>query len=187
MTDQSAPSPLARLAGAAGSAVALGGILLATAVSPTFSWSESALSDLGVAAPTALLFNGGLVLGGLLALGYAGALRRSARPVAVVYALCACSLVGVGAFPSDTAAHVPVAVAFFVLLAATLALDGVRRRATTTGRASLLLAAVSVAAWPLWFLADIGPGVAVPELLGALSLATWVVALAPPAPMRARE
>jgi hypothetical membrane protein len=187
VTDQSLRSTLARLAGAAGSAVALGGILLATAVSPTFSWTASALSDLGVAAPTALLFNGGLVLGGLLALGYTGALWRSARPVAVVYALCACALVGVGAFPSDTAPHVPAAVAFFALLAATLALDGLRRRTTATGRASLLLAAVSVAAWPLWFATGLGSGVAVPELVGALSLAAWVVALAPPAPVRARE
>jgi hypothetical membrane protein len=187
VADESPPSTLARLAGAAGSAVALGGILLATVVSPTFTWTASALSDLGVAAATALLFNGGLVLGGLLAIGYAAALRRSSPPVAAVYALCACSLVGVGAFPSNTAAHVPAAVAFFASLVATLALDGVGRRATATGRASLLLATVSVAAWPLWFASGLGPGIAVPELVGALSLAAWVVALAPPAPLRAGE
>jgi hypothetical membrane protein len=178
--------PLGRLAGPLGAVVALAGIAVAVALSPSFSWTASALSDLGVDPPTALAFNGGLVGGGCLALGYVSALRETSRAVAATYALCAVSMAGVGAFPSGDPLHYPVAVAFFVLLAATLALDGARRRATTTGRVSLLLAAVSVAAWPLWFAVGVGSGIAVPELVGALSLATWVVALAPPAPLRSR-
>ncbi|MDS0298459.1 DUF998 domain-containing protein [Halogeometricum sp. S1BR25-6] len=178
--------PLARLAGAVGTALALGGVFLAVALSPTFSWAASALSDLGVDPRTALAFNGGLLLGGGLALGYVPALREDSRAVAATYGLCAAAMAGVGAFPSDDPLHYPAAVAFFVLLAATLALDGARRRGTTTGRVSLLLATASVAAWPLWFAAGLGPGIAVPELVGALSLAAWVLALAPPAPLRSR-
>jgi hypothetical membrane protein len=178
--------PLARLAGPLGAAVALAGVFLAVALSPSFSWTASALSDLGVDPRTALPFNGGLFVGGCLALGYAPALRKDSRAVAAAYALCASAMAGVGAFPSDDPLHYPAAVAFFVLLAATLALDGVRRRGTTTGRVSLLLAAASVAAWPLWFATGLGSGIAVPELVGALSLAAWVLALAPPAPLRSR-
>ncbi|MDS0293169.1 DUF998 domain-containing protein [Halogeometricum luteum] len=174
---------LARLAGPLGAAIALAGVFLAVALSPTFSWTASALSDLGVGPRTALLFNGGLFVGGCLALGYAPLLSEDSRAVAAAYALCAVSMAGVGAFPFDDPLHYPAAVAFFALLAATLALDGVRRRGTTTGRVSLLLAVASAAAWPLWFAAGLGPGIAVPELVGALSLAAWVLALAPPAPL----
>jgi hypothetical membrane protein len=59
---------LGRASGVAFPVVSLGAILLATLVSPTFTWTGSALSDLGAfGAPTALLFNGGLVLAGLVA------------------------------------------------------------------------------------------------------------------------
>lgn len=188
MTDETDPDPrartVARLAGPLGAAVALSGIVVAVALSPSFSWTASALSDLGVDPRTALPFNGGLLVGGCLALGYVAALRRTSRAVATAYALCAVSMAGVGAFPSDEALHYPAAVSFFVFLVATLALDGAHRREATTGRVSLLLALVSAAAWPLWGLSGLGPGIAVPELVGALSLAAWVVALAPPAPLR---
>ncbi|ELZ26315.1 hypothetical protein C474_21501 [Halogeometricum pallidum JCM 14848] len=193
VTDETDPDPrarpdrpLARLAGPLGAVVALAGIAVAVALSPSFSWTASALSDLGVDPRTSLPFNGGLLVGGCLALGYVPALRDASRTVAATYALCAVAMAGVGAFPSDQPLHYPAAVSFFVLLAATLALDGARRRTTATGRVSLLLAVVSVAAWPLWGLSGLGPGIAVPELVGALSLAAWVVALAPPAPLRPR-
>lgn len=58
-------------AGVAAPLVALGEILIATLVSPSFSWASSALSDLGrPGAPTALIFNWGLIGGALLALPF---------------------------------------------------------------------------------------------------------------------
>ncbi|SFR44609.1 DUF998 domain-containing protein [Halogeometricum limi] len=177
---------VSRLAGPVGAVFALSAILVATAVSATFSWAESALSDLGVAPATALLFNGGLAVGGLVALGYSLALWTADRAVAVCYTLCAVAMILVGVFPSDTAAHYPAAVSFFLLLTLTLGVDGVRRRETTTGRVSFVLAAVSLAAWPLWWTLDVGSGIAVPEFVGAVSLAVWVVGLSPVAPLRTR-
>lgn len=164
-------------------------IVAATALAPWFSWSASALSDLGVARGTAPLFNGALLLGGLLALPYAWALRRREDghvPVsAVTFALAVLSMAGVGAFPAGTPLHVPMALAFYLLLTATLVADGVRRRRSPTGRAALAAAAVHVLGWAAW-LAGVrpGPGLALPELLGALLFVAWAVAGSPVAPAR---
>ena len=74
--------------GGATVAVTLVAIFVATLVSPAFSWTGNALSNLGVtqtAAGTGLtvvLFNGGLILGGLLGVGFAVALWRGAVSLA---------------------------------------------------------------------------------------------------------
>lgn len=175
----------ARALGAVGSLVALGGVVLATALSPTFSWTASALSDLGVRPPTALVFNGSLAVGGVVAAGYALALRRHSRLVAACYAVAAASMSLVGVFPSVTALHVPVAVAFFLALTATMAADGVARRDSRSGRLAFLLAVGHVVSWGLWLRGvRLGPGLAVPEFVGAVAFAAWVVALSSSAPLR---
>ena len=61
----------ARHAGTIAPILALGGILLATMVDPTFSWTHDALSDLGIREESALVFNGALVLGGGVGAVYA--------------------------------------------------------------------------------------------------------------------
>lgn len=179
------PRRVARALGALGSLVALAGVTLATAVSPTFSWAGSALSDLGVRPPTALLFNASLALGGAVALGYVAALRRHSGVVAACYALAVASMALVGVFPAGTALHFPVAVSFFLALTATMAADGLARRDTASGRVALTLSAAHVVSWALWLRGvRFGPGLAVPEYAGAVAFAAWVVALSPPAPLR---
>ncbi|SFG04409.1 hypothetical membrane protein [Halopelagius inordinatus] len=175
----------ARALGAVGSLVALGGVVLATALSPTFSWAASALSDLGVRPPTAPVFNGSLAVGGAVAVGYALPLGRQSRLVAACYAVAVASLSLVGVFPAGTALHVPVAVSFFVASTATMTADGVARRDSRSGRLALLLAAGHVVSWGLWLRGvRLGPGLAVPEFAGAVAFAAWVVALSSPAPLR---
>ena len=50
-------------------------ISLAIASSPQFSWTDNALSDLGVVeGVTAVLFNSGLIIGGILAIIFASGL-----------------------------------------------------------------------------------------------------------------
>ncbi|MFC6872970.1 DUF998 domain-containing protein [Halobellus marinus] len=170
-----------RLAGPAGAAVALGGVAAAIVRSPTFSWTTSALSDLGTAAETALLFNGGLVAGGVIALGYAAALRRQSISVAVGYALSIAAMIFVGVFPSGTAPHFPVAVAFFLFSTATVALDGWQRRTVLVGRLAIAGAAVHLLGWVLWGVGiRPGPGLALPELGGVALFAGWVLFFAPP-------
>lgn len=170
-----------RAAGAASPAVALGGILLATALDPTFSWTTDALSDLGVRAPSALAFNGALIAGGLLGLPYAHLLfERADRAVAVAFGVGSLCLAGVGLFPSGTALHAPVAVGFYLLATVALAGDGVARRDESTGRLTLALAAGHVLSWTTWG-AGLWPatGLALPEFVGALIVAAWVWLLGP--------
>ncbi|RDI72996.1 DUF998 domain-containing protein [Halopelagius longus] len=175
---------VARALGAFGSLVALGGVTLATVLSPTFSWPASALSDLGVRPPTALLFNASLAIGGAVALGYALALRRHSGVVAACYAVAVASMGLVGVFPAGTALHFPVAASFFVSLTATMVADGLARRGTRTGKLALALSAAHVVSWALWLRGvRFGPGLAVPEYVGAVAFAAWVVALSPPAPL----
>ncbi|MFC6825995.1 DUF998 domain-containing protein [Halopelagius fulvigenes] len=176
---------VARALGALGSLVALVGVTLATVVSPTFSWAGSALSDLGVRPPTALLFNASLALGGAVALGYALVLRRHSGVVAACYAVAVASMGLVGVFPAGAALHFPVAVSFFLSLTAAMAADGLLRLDTASGRLALTLSAAHVASWGLWLRGvRLGPGLAVPEFAGAVAFAAWVVGLSPPAPLR---
>lgn len=58
----------ARAAGLTAPPLTIGSILAATPLSPAFSWTGSALSDLGVAPETAAVFNGGLPRAGAGAL-----------------------------------------------------------------------------------------------------------------------
>jgi hypothetical membrane protein len=174
-------------AGVAAPAVAVGSILLATLVSPTFTWTGSALSDLGApGAPTAALFNGGLVLGGALALPFAVRLVGAARNRLEVaggglFGLAALALAGVGAFPLDTPQHAPVAIAFFLLLSLSLwtygagnAVAGDRR----LGAVTALLGLLNLAAWVVYAALFDGLGLALPEAVGTAVLAAWSVGTA---------
>ena len=183
-----------RLAVAAGSlavAVSLVGIPVVTLVAPGFAWPADALSDLGVTPSTAALFNGTLLFTAALGLPYAWALWNGAtgwaRLPSLLFAPSLLLLGGVGAFPSGHPLHFPSAVGFYLGLTATLTVDGLVRRGTTTGRTAFLLAALHLGQWWLWVEGvRVGPGLAVPEFVGAAVLSVWVLALSPVAPLRGR-
>ncbi|WP_225917729.1 DUF998 domain-containing protein [Halobaculum rubrum] len=185
---------VAAASGAGAMIAALGGIAVAVALAPWFSVTTNALSDLGVAdrAAVATAFNGGLLLGGAVALAYAWALwaaagTRGARLVAVEFGVAALLMAGVGAFPSGTSLHFPVALGFYLVVTLVLATDGAVRRTTTAGRLALAAAGVHVAQWWFWIAGvRFGSGLAIPELVGALVLAAWVLALSPVAPLTNR-
>jgi hypothetical membrane protein len=178
---------LSRLAGPAAVAVTLCGVAAAVALSPEFSWTESALSDLGTAPRTAPAFNGALVAGGALGVGFAPALwRRAGGPLGVAstvaFAAAMVAMAGVGLFPMGTALHLPAAVAFYLFATAAMALDGAGARADQRGRAGVGLAAVHLLAWVAWAGGlGAGAGLAVPETVGALLFAGWVWLCSPPA------
>lgn len=172
------------LSGFAAPVVALSAIFVATVVSPTFSWASSALSDLGVTPETALLFNGGLVVGALLALPYTAVLWDAdpeplSRAAAVAFALAAVFMGFVGVFPSGHPFHFPVAVAFYLLVTATMTIDGVARRGTTTGNVALRQAAIHLLVWAGWIYGYVPGGLAVPEIVGAAMFCVWVLLLSP--------
>lgn len=170
-----------RAAGVASPAVAIGGILLATLLDPTFSWTGDALSDLGIRPSSALAFNGALILGGLLGVPYAHLLfERTRRAVAVAFGAGTLCLAGVGLFPIGSALHAPTAIGFFLLATVAMAVDGVARRSEATGRATLGLAAGHVVSWVTWGagLWSVS-GLALPEFVGALIVAAWIWRLGP--------
>jgi hypothetical membrane protein len=166
-------------------------ILLATLVSPVFAWTDNALSNLGVTttaagtALTAAIFNGGLVVGGVIGLVFAVVLAESAptlggRAVGLLFGLAMVTMGAVGVFPQNRPLHVPVAVSFYLLLSVALWGDGLVsliRGWRSRGIAGLALGAVNALGWVVWALA--GPvtreGLALPEILGAAALSVWAV------------
>lgn len=180
---------LGAAAGIGAAIVTLGGVLAATVVSPSFSWTRDALSDLGVTPGVAVLFNGSLVAGGALALPFAWHLRASAsdrlrRWAATVLAASFVLMAGVGAVPAGRPLHLPLAVGSFGAFTVAFLLDGagaLRAGQRRWGVASVGLAAGHVAAWVVWGVAGPAAGVtglALPETAGALALAGWTVATA---------
>jgi len=181
---------VARASGVAAVAVAFAGILAAVASAPWFSWASNALSDLGVAGGlTAALFNYSLVAAGALALPFAWWLATAADSrfgalTAVGFAVTGACMAGVGLFPSDTGLHVPAAAGTYLGLTYTLALDAsdaVLVDAPRRALAGLWGALGHVTTWLVWAVAGSGVGItglALPEVVGALLLAAWVVARA---------
>ncbi|GAB7012639.1 DUF998 domain-containing protein [Halolamina salina] len=180
---------IARLTGPVAVVVSIGGILLATALSPTFSWTTGALSDLGVTPGTAWLFNGSLIVGGLVGAPYAWALWSAAadplgRLRAGSYLLALIAMAGVGLAPAGRPLHFPFAVSFFALAALTAVVDGVARFRLDSGKLALAVGVLAPVAWPVWLLWVGSPGIAVPEFVGAALFGVWVVALSPERPGR---
>jgi hypothetical membrane protein len=177
---------IAAASGVAAVVVAFVSILGAVALAPWFSWQANALSHLG--APdraSAPLFNGGLILAGVLGLGLFPAVWRTAtHPVqrvgAAILVLAVGAMALVGAFPVGHSLHGPVSVTFFVAFTYGLfafgtgdALAGHPRR----GVATIWLGIAHVTGWAFWLAADI-EGVAIPEFVGATTLGVWVLATA---------
>jgi len=103
-------------------------ILLATASWPLFSWTNNALSDLGVQSGiTAVVFNSGLVISGLLFIVFGSGLfhlagkRFLGNVGSAFFILSSLSLVAIGVFnESFSPTHYIVSVMFFVLLPVSL-------------------------------------------------------------------
>ncbi|MFC6755617.1 DUF998 domain-containing protein [Halomicroarcula sp. GCM10025894] len=169
-------------------AVGIAGAILA---SPAFTIAGNALSDLGqpgnpVATPvTTLLFDGGLVLAGVVGLPFAVVLwRRSetrlGQAAVVPFTIALLGMVGVGLFPAGRALHVPAALTLYLASMVAMGLDGIgdvlsgqRRR----GAGTCSLVAVHVAGWWWWAASGpvLRPGLVIPELLGAGIFAAWVL------------
>jgi hypothetical membrane protein len=149
---------------------------------------DNALSDLGVVpGVTAVFFNSGLIIGGVLcfvfAIGLFGFLseRVVGRVGAFVLVAASLALVAIGVFPESVRpAHYMVSVAFFVLLPVSLLI--ITGAFWFTGQVrvvvfTLLVAVAAAAPWVLLFLVRYVSGVAVPEFVSALAGAVWAVVL----------
>lgn len=163
-------------------------VLFAVASYSQFSWFDNALSDLGVVeGVTALLFNFGLIVSGVLTfifglrlfaflhkkvLGVAGAL---------IFALGALTLTLIGIFPeSARPTHYYASVAFFVLFPISMFLICAEFLSSSRVRMGLFTFVAGIFAATVWivqFAVRPFPGVAIPETLSALAASAWVVVL----------
>jgi hypothetical membrane protein len=171
--------------GFAAPAFALACVFLAVGSSQRFSWTESALSDLGVQGPvTAAIFNIGLVLGGalfaLFTVGlfiYLGKNLVGKAASALLFVACV-SLIAIGVFNENFGyVHYLVSVAFFVSLPLSLVVfvaafwrEGKRKLSLFT----LALAVVAALVWALELTVQFVPGVAIPETISGVAGAAWV-------------
>jgi hypothetical membrane protein len=193
MTNSSEPTPstradrIAAAFGVLSIVVALGAITAAILLSMRFSFSMSALSDLGRASwASTAVFNYGLLLSGVLALPFAVVLAKNARTLlhaagSLAFALAAVCLSLIGVFALPAPEHGLVAVGFFLAFTVAFVFDGVgdvRIGARARGLGTLALALVHVLGWAVWLGAGTPGGLALPELVGSACLSIWVLATA---------
>lgn len=163
-------------------------ISLAITYSPSFVWTDNALSDLGVQEGiTAPLFNYGLVISGILTLVFACGLfallsnRLMGKVGAFIFVLDALALTLIGVFPENiTPTHYQVSVAFFALYPISMLVIGTNfllEKQTKMSLFTFLTAAVAAAVWITYFSTRFVSGVAIPEAVSALAASAWAIAL----------
>jgi hypothetical membrane protein len=172
-------------------------IFLAIGSAPEFSWTENALSDLGVMpGATVALFNYGLIVSGILGFVFAASLFRVMRffevfsadgkPHLLVYrglggalffSLACLALVAIGVFPENVRyAHSLASVAFFVSLIIALGRLSIgfwQVRQKPWAVFTLLLGVVAAVPWLLLFVVRYVSGVAIPEFVSAVAGGVW--------------
>lgn len=163
--------------------VAFAGIFGAIASYPQFSWTENALSDLGVVPGiTRMLFNYGLIVAGALTLVFSTRLRdvlpgKLGAIAAVLFALVAIDLAAIGIFTEEfRPTHYYVSLIFFSLFpislffaVASLYKKNERKLAAIT----LALSVAAILAWAIQESIGFGKNVAIPETIAALSIGIW--------------
>jgi len=170
--------------GAAAPICAAVSISISIALSPWFSWTHNALSDLGVS-EVAPIFNSGLILTGILisifAISFAGVECDSRLCFAGANGLfvMGVSIVGVGVFTEAfMLMHILFALACFISLTLSSILIGVHfikdRENRLLGVFALPAGILSVI---VWFAINM-PGIAIKEALSASPAFVWFIALA---------
>lgn len=155
---------------------------------PQFSWTDNALSDLGIVeGVTCLLFNNGLIITGAWSLVFAAGLlvgfgkNGLGKVGALVFAFACIALISIGVFPENIKpTHYQVSVAFFVLLpisffiiSGAFAVEHKLKIALYT-LATGLIAALP---WVLYFTVQYVPNVAIPEFISGFFGAIWALVL----------
>ena len=164
-------------------------IMIAIASYPAFSWTNNALSDLGVILGiTGLFFNFGLYASGLLALNFAlfglyAYLGKTwvGKIGAAIYATSTIALIAIGVFnESYSGTHYAVSVAFFTLMPISMftitcafLLNHQRRMALFTG----LTGIAAALPWVLLFEFNYVPNLAIPEFVSGLIASAWTIIL----------
>jgi len=164
-------------------------ILTAIASYPQFSWTNNALSDLGIVSGiTGPLFNFGLYACGLLALNFAlfGLFlyfRKNwiGKIGSVGFAAAALALISIGVFNENfKPTHYLVSVAFFILFPISLFIVTGAFALKHQAKMALFTTLIAIAAaipWITYFTIHYVPGVAIPEFSSGLAGSIWIVTL----------
>ncbi|WP_436923661.1 DUF998 domain-containing protein [Halosimplex amylolyticum] len=169
--------------GLAAVAVSFGGVVYAMFAAPWFSPFYYALSDLGArGAVTAPIFNGALLVGGALGIGFVvsilAAVDNPIRAAGALFGLLAMAFMAlVGVFPLPHPLHGVVAIPFFVCLTLAVLLWGAGDYAAgreVRGLVLVLAGVLHLVSWAWWILYPwFPPGIALPELVGSVAFALW--------------
>jgi hypothetical membrane protein len=164
-------------------------ILTAIASYPQFSWTNNALSDLGIIPGiTGPLFNFGLYASGLLAFNFAlfglfTYLGKSwvGKIGAAVFAAATLALIAIGVFnESYSGTHYAVSVAFFVLIPISMFVITGAFWLAHQERMAVFTVLIGIAAalpWLLLFAFNYVPNVAIPEFVSGLAVSAWTIVL----------
>ena len=169
--------------------VAFISIIIAIASYPAFSWTNNALSDLGIVPGiTGTLFNFGLYTSGLFGFGFAifGLFSYFKKGIGKVgagfFAAATLALMTIGFFnESFSPTHYWVSVAFFTLVPISFFILTCAFCLNRNHRMAVFTVAIGVAAalpWILQFAVNYVPNVAIPEAVSALAVSVWVIVLA---------
>ncbi len=172
---RASPEWAALLVGILGPAVALGGVALAIAECPVFSWRHNALSDLGHAllSPIAVTFNMSLATGGAVLIAFSAGYGRRRFPLtSLLLGISAYFLILVATFDESYGdPHNLSAVAFFLTLMAAAGAYSWERRSPLPA----IAIPVSLAGWLAYSRLDVQWGIAVPELVAVVAWLAWYV------------
>ncbi len=178
----------AALLGMIGPAVAILGIFISMALSPDFSWSEHALSDLGIM-EYGVFFNTGLMICGVFYLIFSIGLllntemeKIGMRIGSLFMVLASIALFGIGAFTMDDATntiHFIFAMSFFILVLLAYIILGLSMMKDTElrilGILGIIFGLMGIAGWALMGGSEAW---AIPEAITVFPAAVWLFILA---------
>ncbi len=166
--------------------IAFAFIALSILTYPRFSWTNNALSDLGIVpGTTSTLFNFGLYVSGLLILIFSIGLYKFlnknivGRIGAIIFAAASLALEGIGWAPENVPPfHYYFSVAFFSLVPISLLVIAgyfFSLRQNRFAAFTLIIALLGTTMWVLYFLIQYVPDVAIPEALSAIVGSVWTI------------
>ncbi len=163
------------LFGVVGPIVAYLSIGVSIAFSPWFSWEVNALSDLGhsVKSEVAPIFNLGLLLSGFLVTVYALiAFRKHAKYTSICLVASALSLQLIATFDEVYGfLHFAVSVLFFVSIGITSIMYAIERKSSL----AVISFIIVLGSWALYEMKIYRAGVAVPEIISTLAVASFLI------------
>ena len=176
---------IAGVSGISGSVFVIIMVLLATFVSPWFSWEENALSELGVG-EVSLFFNCAVLVGGLLGFFFAFGVKEyldeepKVKLGIVSFMLASLCLVFVAVFTIDYPfTHGLVSLGYFLLGPIGLILIGLGTENVPVKKMSFVLgiaALITILVLPIVFLVSpLHVGFAIPELIHSLIVGMWTI------------